>query len=170
MLPLVERHRIGHRRIGVIGTEATIASECYQRRISDLAPDAVVCAVACPLFVPLVEQGMLEGEIVDKIIEHYLAPLAGGKIDTLILGCTHYPLLFTALRKFFGANVHIVECSRAIADELSRLLDSSGTGRGSTSAVTAPQFFVTDAVSRFNNLTRLCLKDVEVSAEKVSLG
>jgi glutamate racemase len=162
-------HASKGRRIGVIGTEATIASEVYQRRIAELAPEARIAAAPCPLFVPLVEQGMVDGEIVDKVIELYLAPLRAERIDTLILGCTHYPLLLARIAAFMGKEVAIVECSRAIADEMYRLLEDGGAFAPKGGAAKA-EFFVTDALSRFNNLTRLCLGDASVQAERVELS
>ncbi|GMA55935.1 hypothetical protein GCM10025858_04380 [Alicyclobacillus sacchari] len=82
-----------NRRIGVIGTSVTVASHAYQEAICAIAPDIAVHELACPLFVPLVERGQLEGDHVEAVVKQSLKPLAGSGIDSLVLGCTHYPLL-----------------------------------------------------------------------------
>ena len=84
-------------RVGVIGTRATVASGAYERALHKLAPHLQVTALACPLLVPLIEEGMLEDPLTDQHITRYLQPLLAANIDTLILGCTHYPLLQSAI-------------------------------------------------------------------------
>jgi len=80
-------------KIGIIGTEATVQSESYAKKIKSLNPNIEVISIACPLFVPLVEDGILEGTIAELVVERYLKDMKNSGIDTLILGCTHYPLL-----------------------------------------------------------------------------
>jgi len=134
-------------RIGVIGTEATIASGAYEREIRALAPRAEIFARACPLFVPLAEEGWLDNDVARRTIALYLASLKKSGIDSLILGCTHYPLLRRAIADFIGANVRIVDSAEETAREVRRVLREQGLlrvrGRGAAS------FFVTDAVQRF---------------------
>lgn len=97
------------KRVGVIGTQATIRSRSYERALKRIDPRVKVFTQACPLFVPLVEEGWLEGKITDQIVGHYLKEIARHKIDTLILGCTHYPLLRKAIQKFMGPHVVLVD-------------------------------------------------------------
>ena len=84
-------------RVGVIGTHATISSGAYERALRKLSPDLEISAAPCPLFVPLIEEGLLEDPLTDQHITRYLRPLLDAGIDTLILGCTHYPLLKEAI-------------------------------------------------------------------------
>jgi glutamate racemase len=134
-------------RIGVIGTEATIASGAYEREIRALAPRSEIFARACPLFVPLAEEGWLDNDVARRTVALYLASLKKSGIDSLILGCTHYPLLRPAIADFIGSRVRIVDSAEETAREARRLLREQGLlrtrGRGTAS------FFVTDAVQRF---------------------
>ena len=113
-----------NRHIGVIGTRATIKSGAYERAIRVLDPEVQVSARPCPLFVPLIEEGWLEGEITDGVVRQYLQPLVDAGIDTLVLGCTHYPLLRDTLAKFLGNAVRLVDsaenCARAVAQLLEK--------------------------------------------------
>ncbi|NMC62331.1 MAG: glutamate racemase [SAR324 cluster bacterium] len=106
------------KQIGVIGTKATIKSGAYERALRDLDPNCRVYSKACPLFVPLVEEGLFEGALVERTIEHYLGELKHEQIDALILGCTHYPLLEKSLDKFFGFKLKLISSARCIASEL----------------------------------------------------
>jgi glutamate racemase len=124
--------RNGH--IGVIGTRATIGSGAYERAICALDPAVRLTVRACPLFVPLIEEGWLEGEITDRVVRQYLAPLLADGIDTLVLGCTHYPLLRAAIGKFAGDEVQLVDSAHNCATALSRLLETEQLRRNSASA------------------------------------
>ncbi len=155
-------------RIGIIGTDATIASGVYEKYLHQRNPSLELFSKACPLFVPLVEQGMLEGEIVEKTIEYYLQPLKDNQIDSLILACTHYPLLTSALVRFFGSQVTIVECSKVLAVDTKSLLSSSALLYPNDRAdLPSENYFVTDEVSRFNYLGRLLLRSDTINAVKV---
>jgi glutamate racemase len=160
------RQALKHSRsgnIGVLGTNATIASGVYQHAISAADATASVCAQACPLFVPLVEAGMLRGEIVDKVVELYLAPLKARGVDTVILGCTHYPLLIEAIQAFMGPEVSIVECSDAIAKDVVELLGE----QANLSGLGSINYFVTDEVGRFNFLATAFLEGQSVNAVRI---
>jgi len=102
-------------QIGVIGTRGTILSKAYDRAIQALAPDAEVHSTACPLLVSLIEEGWLRDPVTDAVIERYLAPLVARGIDTLVLGCTHYPLLRDALTRFCGPEITLVDSARNCA-------------------------------------------------------
>lgn len=112
-----------NKHVGVIGTRATIRSGAYERAIRALDPGVKVSAKACPLFVPLIEEGWLDGEITDRVIRQYLEPLVEGEVDTLVLGCTHYPLLRPALETFLGDAVRLVDSAENCARAVSRLLE-----------------------------------------------
>jgi glutamate racemase len=114
--------RTGH--IGVIGTRATIKSGAYERALNSLDSKIKVTARACPLLVPLIEEGWLKHPITDQIIMQYLGPLIGEGIDTLVLGCTHYPLLRPAMARLLGDKITLVDsaqnCANAVRDLLIR--------------------------------------------------
>ncbi|MBM3318970.1 MAG: glutamate racemase, partial [Candidatus Eisenbacteria bacterium] len=100
--------RTRRRRIGVIGTEGTIASGAYRRALEGSVPGVEIHERACPLFVPLAEEGWLDGDVPARVARAYLGPLAAGGIDTLILGCTHYPLLRSVIAAAAGEGVELV--------------------------------------------------------------
>lgn len=155
-------------RVGVIGTEATTASRVYETTIKSFRPTASVHSVACPLFVPLVEQGMFEGEIVERIVELYLAPLREAEIDTLILGCTHYPLLSDAIQGYLGDQTTLIACSDAVSHTASQILAKRELEhlRGSGGAT---RYYVTDAVQRFNRLGAALLNLDEIQAKQIEI-
>lgn len=111
-----------NRRVGVIGTRATIASGAYERAIQVLAPDVEVFSAPCPLLVPLIEEGLFDDTITDQVLARYIRPLLDHQIDTLVLGCTHYPLLRTAIARAAGPAVQLVDsahnCALAVRDLL----------------------------------------------------
>ncbi len=138
----LQKTRSGH--IGVIGTRATIGSGAYERALRALNPDVHVTARACPLLVPLIEEGWLESPVTDQIIGQYLAPLMEDGIDTLVLGCTHYPLLRNAIARVAGEKIALVDsaqnCALAVRDLLIRenLCASQTDGASLQVALTDP--------------------------------
>lgn len=135
-------------RIGVIGTRATIASHAYEQAIHALAPEAQVFAEACPLLVPLIEEGMFDDPITDQVLSRYLDPLLAEGIDTLVLGCTHYPLLSAAIARVAGEGVALVDSAKNCALAVEGILE--------TNALAAPerqlgglQVALTDATEGF---------------------
>ena len=118
----IAKTRTGH--VGVIGTRATINSGAYERALRTLNPEVRVTARACPLLVPLIEEGWIESPITDEIIMQYLEPLLTDGIDTLVLGCTHYPLLRNAIARLLGGKIALVDsaqnCALAVRDLLFR--------------------------------------------------
>ncbi len=114
--------RNGH--IGVIGTRATIKSGAYERALRELNPKVRATAQPCPLLVPLIEEGWLESDVTDEVLMQYLKPLIGDGIDTLVLGCTHYPLLRPAIGRLLGDKVTLVDsaenCAKAVRELLVR--------------------------------------------------
>jgi glutamate racemase len=134
-------------RVGVIGTEATIGSGAYTRALRAENSKLEVFTRACPLLVPLAEEGWTDGAVARGAVETYLASLARSGIDTLILGCTHYPLLRPLIAEVMGPAVTLVDSAEETARAAAARLDADGLARpagpGSTS------FFVTDAPERF---------------------
>lgn len=116
----VNASRNGH--IGVIGTRATIKSGAYERAIRALRPDVQVTSRACPLLVPLIEEGRLSGDVTRTVVREYLQPLIDADIDTVVLGCTHYPLLRDAIQEAVGSGVTLVDSAQNCAEATRQLL------------------------------------------------
>jgi glutamate racemase len=147
-------------RVGVIGTSGTVRSSAYEHAIRARAPRAEVYAVACPLFVPLVEEGWADPPVTATIAAEYLAPLAQAGIDALVLGCTHYPLLKPVLARTMGPAVRLVdsaeEVALAVAEELARRgLEAPGRAQRPTH-----RFAATDAPEQFLRLAQRFLGGV----------
>jgi glutamate racemase len=115
-------HTTRNRRVGVIGTRATIKSRAYEKALHDLDANVHVTSRACPLLVPLIEEGWLQDELTDRAIARYISPLVQENIDTLVLGCTHYPLLAAAIGRAFPG-VTLVDSAQNCARAVQRLLD-----------------------------------------------
>ncbi len=140
-------------RVGLIGTAATIRSGAYERAISALDPEIQVTAHACPLFVPLVENGRTRpGDVViEQICKDYLTPVKEAGVDTLILGCTHYPLLREVLGAFLGDRVTLIDVGAACARELARELREKDL-LAPVGAKGESRYFVSDEVENFSAL------------------
>jgi glutamate racemase len=135
------------RRVGVIGTEATIASGAYTRALRALDPDIEVYTRACPLFVPLVEEGWVDNEVTRATVALYLGSLRHSGIDTLVLGCTHYPLLKRSIGEFLGAEVQLIDSAEETAKVVRQTLIRDGLVR--RKGIGGASFFVTDIPDRF---------------------
>ena len=141
-------------RIGVIGTHATIGSQAYPHAFARRGYKGKVTQVACPLFVPLVEEGCLQDSVTEQVTRRYLKPLQATRIDTLILGCTHYPLLKRVIAKVRGPHVHLIDSARQVAlkarQVLERLQLTHSPGNG---AAPVRRFYVTDEPRHFETLS-----------------
>lgn len=144
-------------RIGVIGTQATISSGAYEKAIRRISSKLSVYSQSCPLFVPLVEEGWLGGKVTLEVASVYLEPLKRRRIDTLILGCTHYPLLKDVIRKVMGGNVLLINSARSVAEETKAILGANGL-LNSSKGNGRQQFFVSDEPGRFIKLGMKFLK------------
>ena len=109
-------------KVGVIGTQATVGARAYERALKEINPRIRTFSKACPLLVPLVEEGILDGALTQMVLERYLRPLLREKIDTLILGCTHYPLLHDAIREASGSGVRLIDSAPATVSRLIAVL------------------------------------------------
>ena len=152
------------KRIGVIGTEGTVRSEAYGRAISEIIPEAEVFSRACPLFVPLVEEGWLEHPATRQIVHEYLDPYLALDIDTLVLGCTHYPLLKEMISEVLGARVALVDSADAIASYLRSLLPAEYDGQAGTD-----KFYVSDNEDKFARIAGRILGTEPSQLQRVRL-
>ena len=139
-----------NRHIGVIGTEGTIKSDAYFRALRMLDARVDVSSVACPLFVPLAEEGWAEHEVARLVAREYLESLVRADIDTLVLGCTHYPLLKATLGEVLGGGVELVDSAEETAFAVVSQLKEHALERHGEGG--APQFFVSDVPTRFERV------------------
>jgi len=139
-----------NKRIGVIGTRGTVKSRAYETEITQLDPLVMVTAAACPLFVPFAEEGWLEGKVVEEVARTYLAPLKKARVDTVILGCTHYPLLKPVIKKVLGDGVTLIDSAKQVAIEVKKILFSEGLLCGNTKA--RHRFYVSDNPEWFSSM------------------
>lgn len=155
-------------QVAIIGTSGTISSQAYPRAINDLAPEIVTHEKACPLFVPLVEEGWVDHEVTEIVSRTYLGSLTGRGIDTMILGCTHYPLLKDIISRVMGPEVRLVDSAEETAKEAKNLLKGM--------SLMAPpdtkggyRLFVTDLPQQFSMAATLFLGEDRVPVEQVTL-
>ena len=154
-----------NKRIGVIGTKGTIKSRAYELEIRQLDAEVKTTAVACPLFVPFAEEGWLKGKVVEEVARAYLLPLKKAGVDTVILGCTHYPLLKPVIKKVLGKNVVLIDSAQQVAIEVKKILaqeamlSAGGPGRH--------KFFVSDNPEWFSGLAARFLGRAVKGVKKV---
>ncbi len=158
-------------RIGVIATEATIGSQIYTKYIKELNRDVTVYGKACPLFVPLVEEGLWQDPVTDEIAKRYLAELIDIDIDTLILGCTHYPLIRSTVGRVMGEKVTLVNPAYETAIELKTMLADRGILNEETPGLGANQyqFYVSDGAEKFKTFANSIIKYGILSAKTVNI-
>jgi len=155
-------------KIGVVGTVATISSGVYDRAINKLDSKIEVVQKACPLFVPIVEEGWWENDIACAIAEEYLGSLRKEDIDTLVLGCTHYPLLYKTISKVMGNDVKLVSSALEVTKVVSELLDRMDIKRDQ-SIKPVYRYYTSDSVEKFESLGSAILESEIHSAEKVDI-
>ena len=143
--------------VGVIGTRATIKSGAYERELRALNPDINVTARACPLLVPLIEEGWLDDGLTDHVIARYLGPLTQEGVDTLVLGCTHYPLLADAIGRFLAGKAKLVDSAHTCAKAVAQLLDRHSL-RAPRAGAASLQVALTDAPDTFLAVARRALQ------------
>lgn len=156
-------------RIGVIGTRGTIRSRAYEKAISKIEPEASVSVAACPLFVPLVEEGWLESEPTRMIARGYLEPFTDGSVDTLVLGCTHYPLLKPIIGQTVGRGVRLIDSAEETAAETARILRAEGLERMTTNG-SRYRFVASDDPEQFLKVGQRFLGAPLDRVELVTLG
>ena len=158
------------RELGVIGTAGTIGSGAYERAIRAIAPDAHILARACPLFVPLVEEGWVDRDATRLIAHEYLEPLQRAGVDTLVLGCTHYPLLKPLLAEILGEDVVLIDSAHETAAETARVLSSRGLLNTEPNDKPAHRFIASDAPDHFLRLGQRFLGSTLECVEHLTLG
>ena len=137
-------------KVGVVGTEATVQSGMYTKVIQEMNPEIEVIEKACPLFVPLVEEGFKEHHVTQEVIDYYLDSMKKTDIDAMILGCTHYPLLRSKIRAYMGEKIQIVNPAYETAMDLRKLLkEMDMENDGTVTASSRYEFFVSDAAEKF---------------------
>jgi len=135
-------------KIGVIGTPSTINSGAYKSAIENLNPSIEVVSKACPLFVPLADEGWVEGEIIESIAEKYLTPIKETGIDVLVLGCTHYPLLKNTIQKIVGDQITLVDSAQETASQIKHILAKENLLNDNNSRADR-EFYLTDVSDTF---------------------
>ena len=148
-----------NKRVGVIATEATISSGLYTDYIKAQDADVTVYSKACPLFVPLVEEGWLKDSVTEEVARRYLEALKEQNIDTLVLGCTHYPLLRNMIGKLMGDEVTLVNPAYETAVSLGELLEEKGLAAGNENRYASEMydFYVSDAAEKFKKFANSIL-------------
>lgn len=140
------------KKVGVVGTDATVQSGMYTKIIQGVDAEIEVVEKACPLFVPLIEEGFKEHQVTQQIIEHYLDSMRATDIDTMILGCTHYPLLRSKIRAYMGDTVQIVNPAYETAMDLKKILEEQDMKNdGDTEPHSRYEFFVSDTAEKFRD-------------------
>ena len=155
-------------RVGVIGTQGTVRSGAYQRALEAARPGVTVLARACPLFVPLAEEGWTSGDVPRMAAKRYLAELSAAGVDTLVLGCTHYPLLRGVIAEAVGPDVALVDSAEAVAEAAAVLLEA----RGALGGHAAPEhrYFLTDVPHQFVDVAARFLGQKVESVEQVDIS
>ncbi len=157
------------KRIGIIGTPSTINSKSYVRSIAQMAPDVKTFDKACPLFVPLVENGYLDNQVARLVAQEYLEPLKKERVDTIIMGCTHYPLLKETICKVMGEGVALVDPGAETAKYVKTFLDEKKTFAHEASKQQY-RYFVSDSIAHFEELGSLFLqKKMQNCVEKIDI-
>ena len=156
-----------NKKIGVIGTKGTIKSRSYEKEIRQLDPKVKVTAVACPLFVPFVEEGWLSGDVVLKVARTYLEPLKKAGVDTIILGCTHYPLLKQVIKKVMGNDARLIDSAKQVAIEVKKILAGDGL-LNKNRKKGQHRFFVSDNPEWFSELACRFLGKTPVNVKKAN--
>lgn len=156
-------------RIGVIGTPATINSRAHARAILKHLPDAVIVANACPLFVPLVEEGWIDSkdQVTYNTAKRYLEPIIKGNVDTLILGCTHYPALEKVIADIMGDGVTLINMGTSVAQKVKAALKSTNSFAESEPN---DKFYVSDRAESFSAIAKNLLgRDIDQCVEQVKI-
>ena len=165
------------KRIGVVATEATVQSRAYSRAIAGINPTVEVIERACPLFVPLAEEGWAETDVARTVAEHYLRDFTQSEIGALVLGCTHYPILRGVISEVVGKGLRLIDSGEAAANEVESLLERMGLWRATQRNLARERklcddldhFYVTDAAERFARVAERFLGSAPAVLEAVEV-
>lgn len=152
-------------KIGIIGTEGTIGSKVYDNLLKQKNPNVQCFAKATPALVPFVEEGLFSPEVLLPLLNYYLADFKEQGIDTLILGCTHYPVIADEIFNYFEGKVSLVDSAKAIAASLKQKFGNDNVN----DPLQSPQIFVTDIPARTQSLVQRILQNPEIQAQKIVL-
>ncbi|MBY0529274.1 MAG: glutamate racemase [Rhabdochlamydiaceae bacterium] len=155
-------------KIAILGTQATLSTGAFQKQISERLPHAELTTIACPLFVPLVEEGFISHALTRLAIKEYLSPLKENKIDTVLLGCTHYPLLQQLIAQELGSDVTLMDPATACAKKVQEVLAETHLLNEQTSSPLI-QFYVSDDPDKFRKIGSLILQEPIASVEIAQL-
>lgn len=156
-----------NKRVGIIGTAGSIRSGAYEKKIAEIDPEIKTYSVACPLFVPLVEEGYTEGTVVELVAKEYLQKIKASGADTLILGCTHYPLLKEVIRKIMGEGVTLIDPGQVTAGNVRDYLDKNNMRSKKSGEY---KFFVSDRPDNFKKLASDFLqRPIDDEIEKIDI-
>ena len=158
-----------NKRVGVIGTQGTVSSNIYPKLIEIMDKDIDVVQKACPLLCPLVEAGLIHDSVTEEIISRYVTELKARHIDTLVLGCTHYPLLKPAIAKIMGDRVKLVDPAYETALELASLLEEQGLRVKDKEHKASYGFYVSDLAEAFTDFASSILPTRIMHAEKIDI-
>ncbi len=161
-----EAVKFSKRKIGVVGTTATISSKAYEKAILEKNPDIEIISRDCPLFVPLVEEGWISHKVTRLVIEEYLLPLKEQGIDSLVLGCTHYPVLKDLISNVIGREIRLIDSGKTTAEKVCSILKSLGWLNNSKKQG-EDEFYVSDFPERFRKVGEIFLKR---KIERVSIA
>lgn len=153
-------------RVGVIGTKRTITSGTYEKKFSEKSPGTSVVSLATPLFVPMIEEGFIFDDISNAIIRSYLSNTVLDKIEALVLGCTHYPIIRNQITKLFNFEVEVVDTARVVALELRAELEKRNLLRNK--GKTEDKFYVSDYTTFFNKIARMFF-EADIDLEKADI-
>lgn len=155
-------------RIGIIGTEGTIQSGIYSEILSSSNPKVQVFGKACPLFVPLVEEGLIDDPVTYEMARRYISVLIDKQIDTLVMGCTHYPLLRKTIRKVVGDDISLVNPAYETAKSLVEVLSNYDLNNDSTPKINH-KFFVSDSAEKFKKFANTILPCEVIETKDVNI-
>lgn len=156
-------------KVGVIGTEATIGSRAYEKAIKNLNGEIEVHGLPCPLFVPLAEEGWIDNDVAELVAGKYLSRLRETGIDTLVLGCTHYPLLKKVINRVMGQGITLIDSATETASEVTEVIARLNMKRSGPARANR-KYFVTDSPVRFEKIGKLFLGYSGLFAEQVNVG
>ena len=156
------------RNIGIIGTYSTINSNAYKIAFNKINSDCFITEIACPLFVPLIEEGWHNSKIAQEITKIYLNKINNNKLDTLILGCTHYPIMSSTIKKFLNNNVELVYSGETVGNDLLNFYKKNNLENNNNNKIPT-KFFVTDFPQKFDELGGRFLGKKLINVKQVSL-
>lgn len=145
-----------NKKIGVIGTRGTIKSNAYQEKFLKADPTLKIYVQACPLLVPLVEEGMLDNKVTIEMLKEYLEPLKEKGIDTLVLGCTHYPLLKTVIEATIDSGIKVINPAEILSEQIKNYLEENPALAKKVKKGTAHKFFFSDEPYNLEKISQLC--------------